>query len=52
MLTKDVRNWIKKVETRQYSYNNALEEFINFSKYLTKEELIQIKKILENSYMS
>lgn len=52
MLTKDVRNWIKKVETKQYSYNSALEEFINISKYLTKEELIQIKKILKNSYMS
>ena len=52
MLTKDVRNWIKKVELRQYSYNDALEEFIKFSKYLTKEELVQIKKILENSYMS
>lgn len=50
MLTNDVRNWIKKVKLNQYSYNDAINEFINISKYLTKEELKQIKHILENSY--
>ena len=52
MLTQEVREWIKKVERRQYSYNDAMYEFMNFAKYLTKEELKQLKTRLEDCYMS
>lgn len=40
MITKEVRMWIKKVEQRQYTYNDAIYELKNFASYLTKEELI------------
>ncbi|MCQ2790046.1 MAG: hypothetical protein MJ229_06695 [bacterium] len=47
MITKEINEWIKKVENHQYNYEDAMYEFSRFAKYLTKEELIQIKKILE-----
>lgn len=50
MLTQEVREWIKKVERRQYSYDDAMYEFMNFAPYLTKEELKQLKRRLEDSY--
>ena len=52
MLTKEVREWIKKVERRQYSYEDAMYEFMTFAPYLTKEELKQLKSKLEGSYKS
>ncbi len=50
MITKEVREWIQKVERRQYSYDDAMYEFSRFSKYLTREELKFIKTKLEESY--
>ena len=50
MLTKEVREWIKKVDCGQYSYEDAMYAFSCFSKYLTFEELRQIKSILERVY--
>ena len=52
MLTREVREWMKKVESRQYSYEDAMYEFRNISLFLTKEELNQLKKRLEQCYMS
>lgn len=52
MLTREVREWLQKVERRQYSYEDAMYEFIHFSPYLTKEELKQLKTRLETSYKS
>ena len=52
MLTKEVREWLKKIERRQYSYDDAMYEFMRFLPYLTKEEIIQLKKRIENSYKS
>ena len=52
MLTKEVREWMQKVERRQYSYEDAMYEFMRFSSYLTREELNQLKNRLKNSYMS
>ena len=52
MLTQDVREWLQKIERKQYSYNDAIYELMLFAKYLTKEELIQLKKKLEDCYMS
>ena len=50
MLTREVRQWIEKVERNQYSYEDAMYEFIRFSRYLTKEEILQLKKRLETCY--
>ena len=50
MITKDVREWIEKVERRQYSYDEAMYELSRFVSYLTREELKLIKSRLEKSY--
>ena len=50
MITREVREWLQKVERRQYSYDDAMYQFHCFATYLTKEELRQIKTKLENSY--
>ena len=52
MLTRKVREWIQKVERGEYSYEDAIYEFIQFSKYLTKEELKDIKSKLNSLYKS
>ena len=52
MLTSEVREWLKKVERRQYSYSDAMYEFMRFSSFLTREELKQLKTKLESSYKS
>ena len=49
MITKEINDWIRKVETRNYSSWDIMEDFVRFHKYLTKEEVIQIKKRLEKS---
>ena len=48
MITKDVRLWMQKVERRQFSYEDAMCEFMRFAPMLTKEELKMIKSKLEN----
>ena len=48
MITKEVNDWIKKIQTKNYSSWEVMEEFANISKYLSKNELLQIKKKLEN----
>lgn len=49
MITKEVTQWIKKVQAGQYSYETAMDEFIRFSRFLTPQEMILIKnKIKEN----
>lgn len=50
MLTREVREWMQKVERRQYSYEDAMYEFMCFAPYLTREEMKQLKDRLENSY--
>lgn len=52
MLTKEVREWVQKVERRQYSYDDAMYEFMRFSSFLTREEMKMIKSKLEASYKS
>lgn len=49
MMTKEVNDWIRRVETGNYSNLDIVEEFAKFAKYLTKEELYQVKKRLQNS---
>lgn len=50
MITREVREWLNKVERRQYSYNDAMYEFMRFSSFLTREEMKMIKSKLEASY--
>lgn len=46
MITKEVNNWIKKVEKGNYSSWDIMEEFARISKYLTPEEMEQVKERL------
>ena len=50
MITREVREWLQKVERRQYSYDNAMYEFMRFSSFLTREEMKMLKKKLEESF--
>jgi len=47
MITKEVNEWVRKVEKGNYSSWDIMEEFANFSKYLTKAEMEQITKRLK-----
>ena len=50
MITKEVREWLQKVERKQYSYDDAMYEFMRFSSFLTREEMKMIKAKLEQEY--
>lgn len=49
MMTKEVNDWIRKVETKNYSSWDIMEEFAHFAKYLTRDEIQQIKTRLDKS---
>ncbi|MDY6309687.1 MAG: hypothetical protein SPL73_02950 [Cyanobacteriota bacterium] len=42
MITKEVNDWINKVEKGNYSSWDIMEEFAQFAKHLTKQEMAQI----------
>lgn len=48
MITKEVNNWIRKVEQGNYSAQDIMEEFTSIARYLTKEEILQIKNRLNS----
>ncbi len=48
MITKEVNDWVKKVECGMYSDEDVMYEFARISRYLTKEELIMIKRKLSS----
>lgn len=48
MITKEIREWMQKVERGQYSQEDAMQEFIRFASFLTREEMKMIKKKLES----
>ena len=50
MITREVREWLQKMERKQYSYEDATSEFIRFSSFLTREEMKMIKRKLEEAY--
>lgn len=52
MLTREVREWLEKVQRRQYSYEDAMYEFMRFSSFLTREEMKMLKRKIEESYKS
>ena len=49
MITKEVREWLQKVERGQYSYDDAMSEFMRFSSFLTREEMKMIRGKIEKS---
>jgi len=49
MITKAVNDWIRKVEKGNYSSWDIMEEFVQVSRYLTKEEMVQVKKRLASN---
>lgn len=46
MLTREVREWLEKVERGQYSCEDAMSEFARISAFLTKEEILMIRNKL------
>jgi len=50
MITREVREWLQKVERKQYSYNDAMYEFTRLSSFLTREEMKMIKQKIEEAY--
>lgn len=50
MITGEVNSWLKKVEQRQYSYEDAMYEFMQFTSFLTREEMTMLKNKIEQSY--
>lgn len=42
MITKEVNDWVRKVEQGRYSKEDAMEEFMRISRFLTKEEVRQV----------
>jgi len=50
MITIEVREWLQKVERRQYSYDDVMYEFVRFSSFLTREEMKLIKQRIEEAY--
>ena len=48
MITQEVNEWIKKVECGMYKSEDIMYEFSRIAKYLTKEELLLIKRKLSN----
>ena len=50
MLTREVREWLQKVERKQYSYDDAMYEFVRISAFLTIDEIKMIKNKLKDCY--
>lgn len=48
MITKEVNEWIKKAQCGMYSADDVMEEFARIAKYLTKEEILMIKRKLQS----
>lgn len=49
MITAEINDWIKRVEKYNYNSQDIMEEFIRLSRYLTREEMIQIKNRLNKN---
>ena len=50
IITGEVHKWLQKVERREYSYNDAMSEFMRFTSFLTREEMKMITQKIESSY--
>ena len=50
MITREVREWLDKVKRNQYSYNDAMIQFSEFARFLSKEEILLLRKRIEESY--
>jgi len=52
MITKEVNDWLNKVQKGNYSSWDIMEEFTSICKHLTKAELTQIQKKLKDFEIS
>lgn len=50
MLTREVREWLDRVKRGQYSYEDAMCEFVRFTPFLTREEMKMIKTKLDEAF--
>lgn len=50
MITKEIREWMQKVERKQYSYDDAMYEFVRLSPCLTVEEMKMVKHKIEDYF--
>lgn len=48
MITREINEWVRKVECGMYSDEDVMYEFSRIAKYLTREELIMIKRKLSS----
>lgn len=49
MLTREVREWLEKVQQGSYSYEDSMTEFVRFSHFLTRDEMRMLKSKIEES---
>lgn len=50
MITREVNDWLKKLETTNYPMEEAMKDLAEFSRYLSREDLIFIKRKLKNIF--
>ena len=50
MITKEVTEFIKKLERTNYKIEDALQDLAGFSRYLSREDLVFIKRRLKDIY--
>ncbi len=50
MITKEVTDWLKKTERTNYKIEDALQDLAEFSRYLSREDLVFIKRRLKDIY--
>jgi len=50
MITKEVTNWLNKLQKNNYPIEEAIKDLADFSKYLSREDLIFIKNKLKDIY--
>ncbi len=51
MITKEVTDWLKKLERTNYKIEDALQDLSEFSRYLSREDLVFIKRRLKDIYL-
>jgi len=50
MITKEIRAWLKKLETSNYPVEEAMKDLSEFAKYLSREDLIFLRDKIKEIY--
>ena len=50
MITREVSDWLRKLETTYYPVEEAMKDLAEFSRYLSREDLVFIKRKLKNIF--